>query len=550
VPPNRSWSLRLVEGIDLLDDPRVFRSRVFFVAWAPVWLAGAVAETPNPLLGPMPWVLVVSAATLAVWPMFLLLGRIIALVRPVGVRRWLTPVTFGIVGLLRGALIAVLVDQFTLLAQQYWGMRLLGGFLAGVILTSAVAAVESLSARLTELQRESRGLRLEREAITTPLDEPVLHARWLAIVRETLEAHFAEQPRTPDARAVLERNGPERLAGQIERRLSEFRKSIAPHPLSLRARLTDTAHIRRLVELATARVGGVRVPLAVTLGLVVVAIHGGSNASAVEAIVTVVATMGAGGLAFVLATVSERVHRRALRSAPLWARFVIITLGLFVVGLIVGSTAGLVHRLSLGDTRPTIVLLLIGMVTAIAVLIGWASMVIDGLAKYSSLLSIENRQADALLARRRFEREQFVLAAAQHFDRAVEASWLPLVRAIARESSSWLSPTTRDRVLRSLLALKRSVAHCSVTEELDMLPRDWEGLALADCVVDDEVMQQLAKLPASESSPLIEAVRAQVINAVVELGAQTVEITIRSEGSGFAVESWHDGADAADAESR
>lgn len=526
----------------------MFRSRIYLLTWAPVWLSGVFAETPNPAVGRIPWAIACTAATVAVWPLFVLLGRLVARVGRPRVRQRLIPFAFGVVGVVRGVIIGVLSDQFALLEQQHWGVRILGGLFAGVILTSAVAAVEGSSARLVELQRDARRVRRERDADATPFDEAAVNARWIVIVREALDAHFTERPWTSEARAALERSGPARLAQQITRRLETSRQPSAVEALTLRARLSDTAHIRRLVELATARGRGVRAPLAVTLGLVVVAIHGGSTASPAAAGVTALAALAATGLGFLLATALEGVCRRALRPASLGARFVAITLGLTAIGLLVGGAAGLLHRLLLGGERPTVPLLLVGMMPAVSALIGWASMVLDGVTTYSTLLSLEKRQADSLIDHRRDERERLERQAARRFDLAVSCVWLPIVRAIARESPSWLATSTRDRVVRSVAALERAVEPHSVRDVLDALSRDWHQVALVDCVVDDDVMQKLAALPESESTELISTVRARVVDAVVERGAHAVEITIRAEGAGFAVDSWHDGSPGTEAE--
>ena len=541
---HRRSTRSIVEWLDLLDDPRVFSSRIFWMAWAPFSLAAILAETPNPRLGTAPWAVAVIVATLLAWPAFLGAGRLVSLVRQRRVRRVLTPTAFGFIGLVRGVVVGAISEHFALLADVHWSARIIGGLFAGIVLTSAVAAVERSGLLLIDLQREARWLRLERDTVATPLDEPTLHATWLAIVRATLEAHFAEKPWTPEARAALERNGAQRLADQVARELAAARPLAPRPPGSMRVRLSENTHLRRLVELATARVGGARAALTITLALTVASIHGGSIGLALESLVTVLVVLVAAASTLVLATAFEQAHRRFLRRAPLGMRFVLITVSLLALGFAVGFGAALVDRLVLDSARPAVTMLLVGMVPAIAVVIGWASIIIDGATTYSTLLRVENQQSTAFLLRRGTERERIVRLAARRFDEAVASSWLPLVRVIARDTAAWLSVATRERVIATVAVLDRALGVRSVPEVLDALPHDWEGLALVDCFVDDDVMDELAVLPPEGASALLDEVRTRVTMAVVEGGAQSVEIAIRREHGALVVDSWHNGGTA------
>lgn len=527
--------------LDLLDDPRVFSSRVFLVAWFPLCVSAIIAQSPDPRTGLGPWVVAVAAATLLVLPLFLGLGRLISRVRRHRVRRAMIPAAFGLVGLARGAALVLMAEHFALVTETHAAVRLVGGVLAGVVLISAVAAVERSRALLMEMQGEARRLRGERDTARVPLDDSAVYARWIDAMRETIAAHFTEMPWTAGASAALERSGPQALTEQIARHLAAARIPARERPVSLRTRLTDRAHARRLVELATARAGGLRAPYTIAVSLAIATMHSTSIVRAEESLVTVLVVAASAAAAWMLATALERAHHRYLRRAPLGARFVAITLGLIALGLSVGVVANAVDLVLLDGERSEVARLVIGTLPVVTLLFGWSCLAIEGAASYSSLLRIENRATEKLLTRRRTERERSARQVARHFDHCIDERWVPLVRAIARDAPSWRSRETHDRVARSLAVLARALTTLSFPDAIDVIARDWEGIALVDCFVDEDVMALLAALPSDDATALLGDVRARVATAVVDDGAQVVEVTIRREGDVLAIATWHNG---------
>lgn len=518
-----------------LDGAQVFRSRIYFSTWIPVGLAVIVAETPNPGLGRGPWALAVVVATLAGWVVHRLLGLIVPRIRAATVRRITIPSSFAIIGLARGWAAGWLADTFALLDDHAWGVRILGGTLAGVILMSAVAAVERASIMLVELQREVRRLHHGPEPAAQKATPQALAASWVERVRAVVSAHFEERAWTPAARGALERSGPEALIDQLERHAS-IPTEPQPKTLPSRARLPRTVAVSRLIELATVRVGGASLPIALTVLLAALALHGGAARAADHLAATIAVMAVAATVAGVGTVALEPLLRLTLRLIPLPGRFLLITMTFAALGGAAGYAGVLIHRMLLPDPRPALESLLLGLMPTVVIVVGWCAIVLDGVGRYAALL----RRESAVLARRlasETERRERAERLVESRVESVTADLLvPLVRVIAhrcrQNRSLWMSSSTRSRVLAAVDAAGRAIPDRPLLESLDAVSDEWAGLVLVDTYVDDDIAPRLAELDPAAADELMRGIRAGVAEAALARQATTVEVTIVDDGQG------------------
>lgn len=510
-----------------LDGAQVFRSRIYVFTWVPVSVAVIAAESPHPDVGRWWWAVAVTAATAIGWVFHIVVGRLVTRVQRAAIRRPLIPLSFAVIGLVRGATLGALAETFALLDDHFWGVRIVGGLLGGVVLMSSVAAVERAGVLLVELQRESRALQ-RRYRASTPADSAAATRTWAEGLRTVILAHFDEQPWTEAGREVIERGGPSSLIDRLSAVVP--RVPVDTVGQSERPRLSPAVQVRNLVGLATVRPNGAAAPLAVTMPLAVIAVHGGAARSVDDFAVTVMIALIVSVVSGAGAAVLQAGLRLALRRAPSAVRIVAITVAIAALGAATGSSAALAYRWLVSDERPTVESLLAGVLPVTVLIVGWSAVVLNGVGRYAALLQAENERLLERLDVDQRHRARAMDALAARLERCVQTVIAPLIEVIAlhcrANDRSWASPHTRDRVLVAVEAVAATAPPRALVDTLDAIGVAWARLVLIDIYVDDEVACAAADLTHDEVAELVGRVHVAIGDAVFRRDAETLEATL------------------------